>query len=69
MTVKSAKEGDFVYFEPPYQPLSETSKFTSYTKEDFTKEDQMRLAKKFKEMDKKGCLVMVSNSYAPLLAD
>ena len=64
MAVKSAKEGDFVYFDPPYQPLSETSKFTSYTKE-----DQIRLAKKFKEMDKKGCLVMLSNSYAPLLAD
>jgi DNA adenine methylase len=66
--VESAKEGDFVYFDPPYQPLSKTSSFTSYTKENFGLKDQERLAKTFRELHDNGCLVMLSNSYSqPIL--
>lgn len=65
--VAKAKKGDFVYFDPPYQPISKTSSFTSYTKKDFTEKDQKRLFECFKKLDKKGCLLMLSNSYSPLI--
>jgi DNA adenine methylase len=62
-----AKKGDFVYFDPPYHPLSETSGFTSYTKEDFGDPDQTALAQTFRRLDKRGCLLMLSNSPTPLV--
>lgn len=65
--VAKAKKGDFVYFDPPYQPISKTSSFTSYTKQDFTEKDQQRLFECFKKLDKKGCFLMLSNSYSPLI--
>lgn len=52
----------FVYFDPPYRPLSVTSGFTSYTKEDFNDENQKELAKFFRELDKKDAKLMLSNS-------
>ena len=52
----------FVYFDPPYRPLSSTSGFTSYTKEDFNDENQKELAKYYKLLDKKGAKLMLSNS-------
>jgi len=67
--VAQAKKGDFVYFDPPYQPISKTSSFTGYTKQDFVEKDQQRLFNCFKTLDKKGCLVMLSNSYSPLVKD
>ena len=41
-SLNTVKEGDFVYFDPPYIPLTETSSFTSYTHEGFSYEDQGR---------------------------
>ncbi len=61
-TVQHAKKGDFIYFDPPYYPLSRTSNFTSYTKEAFLEKEQTELAEAFRELDKKGCFVMLSNS-------
>jgi DNA adenine methylase len=52
----------FVYFDPPYRPLNQTSSFTSYTKTGFSDEDQVRLVQFFRELDKKGAKVMLSNS-------
>jgi len=52
----------FVYFDPPYRPISKTSSFTSYTKNDFDEKDQIRLAELFKRLDKKGAKLMLSNS-------
>jgi len=52
----------FVYFDPPYRPLSITSGFTSYTKEDFNDENQKELANYFKELDKRNAKLMLSNS-------
>lgn len=60
--VKSAKKGDFIYFDPPYHPLNGTSKFTDYSGNGFTELDQERLRDLFVELDKKGCFVMLSNS-------
>lgn len=52
----------FVYFDPPYRPLSVTSGFTSYTKDDFDDEDQRRLASYFRTLDTKDAKLMLSNS-------
>jgi DNA adenine methylase len=57
-----ATPGSFVYLDPPYHPLSETSNFTSYTKDSFGKEEQIRLANVFRELDERNCNVMLSNS-------
>lgn len=52
----------FVYFDPPYRPLNTTSSFTSYTRFDFTDDDQIQLAHFYAEMSRKGALLMLSNS-------
>lgn len=67
--VERARKNDFVYFDPPYQPLSRTASFTGYTAQDFTEKDQQRLFNCFKKLDRAGCLVMLSNSYTPLIKD
>lgn len=59
--VNLAKEGDFVYFDPPYYPLKKSS-FTSYSKDAFLEEEQNLLKETFEKLHKKGCLVMESNS-------
>ncbi len=68
-TCKLAREGDFVYLDPPYHPISKTSSFTKYTKEDFTREDQITLSEVFKELDRKGCYIMLSNSNTEFIKD
>jgi len=65
--VNQAGEGDFVYFAPPYVPLNETSNFTSYAADDFREQDQRDLADVFFALHERGCLVMLSNSDAPLV--
>lgn len=60
--VKDAKENDFVYFDPPYDPISKTSAFTSYTKDNFGDAEQERLRDLFIQLYKKGCYVLLSNS-------
>ncbi len=52
----------FVYFDPPYRPLNKTSSFTSYSKFEFTDEEQLKLAAFFEEMDHKGAKMLLSNS-------
>jgi len=52
----------FVYLDPPYRPLNDTSSFTSYAKDGFSDTDQRRLVVFFKELDKKGAKIMLSNS-------
>lgn len=59
--VQNVKPGDFVYFDPPYDPFEDKDSFTSYTKYNFSKEDQKRLANLFKDLSNKGVYVMVSN--------
>jgi DNA adenine methylase len=65
--VAKAVAGDLVYFDPPYQPLSKTSSFTSYTATRFDDAEQRRLANVYRELDHRGCRVMLSNSNAPLI--
>lgn len=55
-------EHTFVYFDPPYRPLTTTSSFTAYTENLFNDEEQIELAKFVNAMDKKGAKIVVSNS-------
>jgi len=55
-------EDTFVYFDPPYRPLSKTASFTSYSQTSFDDKDQIRLAKFFAKLHRKGAKVMLSNS-------
>lgn len=64
-----ARPGTFVYLDPPYYPLSETANFTGYTADAFGPEDQKRLAAVFRELDRSGCLVMLSNSDTPFIRE
>ena len=60
-----ADRGDFVYFDPPYQPVSDTANFTSYTNRDFTYEDLQKLVKVSEKLSERGCKVLHSNSNSP----
>jgi DNA adenine methylase len=62
-----ARPGDFVYFDPPYVPLSATSSFTSYAQDGFTHDDQVRLRDVYRALDRRGCKLMLSNSDAPVV--
>lgn len=56
------KKGTFVYLDPPYDPISETSSFTGYSKGGFSKEEQIRLRQCCDELDRSGIKFMLSNS-------
>ena len=56
------QNGDFVYFDPPYVPLNETSSFTSYTKDGFDIDMQFKLREVCDELDSRGVKFMLSNS-------
>lgn len=60
--VETAKKGDYVYFDPPYIPLSSTASFTSYTKKSFNMKDQIRLRDLAKRLKIKGVNFTISNS-------
>lgn len=59
-----AVAGDFVYFDPPFYPLSQTSSFTQYTQGAFLKAEQLRLRGLIDELTDRGVRVMLSNSPA-----
>ena len=63
------KKGDFVYFDPPYQPVSNTANFTSYTNRSFTDDDLERLANLAEKLDSMGCKVLLSNSKSQIVED
>jgi DNA adenine methylase len=63
--VRHARKGDFVYFDPPYVPLSDTADFTSYAAGGFGPSEQQRLAEIVDELSAAGVLVMLSNSDTP----
>lgn len=67
--LRDAKKGDLIYFDPPYQPVSATANFTSYTNKDFTYDDLTRLAELCLKLDSRGCNVLLSNSDSKEVAD
>lgn len=62
-----AKEGDFIFLDPPYLPVSEYSDFKRYTKEQFYEEDHVELAKIIMRLHERGCHVILTNSNHPLV--
>lgn len=66
---RRAKRDDFVYFDPPYVPLSMTSSFTSYTSNGFGADEQTRLRDVALALKKRGVHVLLSNSSAPFVRD
>jgi DNA adenine methylase len=65
--IEDARAGDFLYFDPPYDPINATSSFTSYTAGDFGSEDQKALAATAKQLIDRGCKVMLSNNDTPFV--
>ena len=61
-----ARARDFIYFDPPYVPVSATADFTAYTKGSFGERDQADLARVYRELDARGCKLMLSNSDTPV---
>lgn len=68
-TTADAESGDFAYFDPPYDPLSDTSSFTSYAAIPFGKAEQRALAAHAHVLDARGVFVMLSNNDTPLIRD
>lgn len=64
-----ASRGDFVYFDPPYVPVSDTADFTSYAAGGFSTRAQEELADVFRRLTEKGVYAMLSNSGAPLVRE
>jgi DNA adenine methylase len=63
------RPGDFVYFDPPYVPLTATARFTSYTSRSFSAEDHRTLHQTVLRLARKGCAVVLSNSTASLVTE
>lgn len=66
---REAQAGDFIYFDPPYDPVSNTASFTGYNLSGFGREEQVRLRDHFKILDQKGCFVLLSNSATDFIYD
>lgn len=67
--LKHAKPGDLVYFDPPYDPVSDTANFTSYHRDPFGKDAQRALAEVYRELDRRKVKVLLSNSDTPLIRE
>lgn len=63
-SLRAAKAGDFVYLDPPYQPISKTSSFVSYLQGGFTNQDQVALRNQVVDLTSRGVHVLLSNSDA-----
>lgn len=64
-----ARPGDFVYFDPPYLPVSKTSSFTAYTSDGFGLTEHRRLRDLARDLKARGVSVLISNSSAPAIED
>ncbi|MDY0132173.1 MAG: DNA adenine methylase [Desulforegulaceae bacterium] len=64
-----SKEGDFVYLDPPYDPVSNSANFTGYTKSGFGKDEQLRLKNICDNLNKKGVKFLLSNSFTNFIQD
>lgn len=69
VTIETAEPGDFVYFDPPYDPLSKTASFTSYDASGFSTDDQIALRDACDDLTRKGVNFLLSNSHTPLIRD
>ncbi len=67
--VSTARKGAFIYFDPPYHPISDTSSFTGYSVNGFGEAEQIRLKDLCDKLTERGCQVLVSNSSADLIRE
>jgi DNA adenine methylase len=63
--LRLARRGDFIYIDPPYQPLSRTASFTAYTSRGFGWSEQERLARWLARVARRGCHVLINNADTP----
>jgi len=67
--LSKAETNDFVYLDPPYDPVSYTSDFTAYTPNGFGRENQVQLANAFRNLSDRRCLVLLSDSDTPFIRE
>jgi len=67
--VKEIRKGAFVYFDPPYDPVSNSANFTGYAEGGFNRDEQMRLKTLCDELNNKGIKFMLSNSSTEFIRD
>ncbi|WP_416198663.1 MAG: Site-specific DNA-methyltransferase (adenine-specific) [Sporanaerobacter sp.] len=67
--VKGCRKGSFIYFDPPYDPISDTSSFTGYDKGGFGKTEQKRLKDLCDNLNKRGVKFLLSNSQTQFILD
>lgn len=67
--VGNAQAGDFVYFDPPYHPISKSSNFTGYVQGGFDQFDQLRLKECCDDLNARGVNFLLSNSSAPFISE
>ena len=67
--LNNVKKQDFVYFDPPYPPLNETSFFQHYSIDKFPNQQQFELAEHAQELNNRGAFVMISNAETPMIID
>lgn len=68
-SLSGIRKGSFVYFDPPYDPVSDSSNFTGYTKNGFTKKDQIELKNLCDTLHAKGVKFLLSNSSTEMIKD
>jgi len=67
--MENAQKGDFVYLDPPYDPVGSTASFTAYTPNGFGREDQVQLASVFRKLSDRVCFILLSNSDTPSIRE
>jgi DNA adenine methylase len=67
--VRTADKNDFVYFDPPYDPLTNTASFTGYDVNGFDRQAQKRLKEVFDDLSQRKCKVMLSNAYTDFIVN
>lgn len=67
--VKGVRKGSFVYFDPPYDPVSESANFTGYDKGGFNRDEQIRLKKLCDKLNERGVKFLLSNSATDFILD
>jgi DNA adenine methylase len=67
--LSEVRPGDFVYLDPPYEPVSRTANFTSYAQDGFSQQKQTQLRDVYRELDRRGAKLMLSNSDVPFIRD
>ena len=69
VVLKGVRKGAFVYFDPPYDPVSDTASFTGYNRSGFDRKEQIRLKETCDKLDQKGVEFLLSNSATDFIKD